>query len=92
MDAMRSRITVRGEGVELRGYIDGEIDRLGDFAKAMEGIGLVLASPAEDDFDPFREERQRELHHFETEQENERLRNEQRCDWDCDVCREGSDD
>jgi hypothetical protein len=33
----------------------------------------------------------RELHHFETEQENERLRNEQRCDWDCDVCREDSD-
>lgn len=140
----RHKITIRGTDLELRGYIDGDAT-LRVTAKVMEGIGLVIASPAEDDYDPFgitypehpptleasrevilgllegvdaatfidrvatlhfgqatviRNERHlhetaerellaRELHHFEVEQENERLRNAQR--WDCDVCREGSD-
>lgn len=144
----RFRITVRGDGAELRGYIDGSHGTLNDFAGLMTPVGVVVASPAEDDFDPFaitepghpptpersfavvtelyadsentvdfmermaqihfgqanvirgerylREKAEaelmaRELHHFEVEQENERLRNEQRCDWDCDVCR-GDDD
>lgn len=34
----------------------------------------------------------RELHHFEVEQENERLKAEERCDFDCDVCREDEND
>jgi hypothetical protein len=132
MDAMRHKITVRGTDIELRGYLDGEAN-LRLLAQQMEGIGLVIASPAEDDFDPFaisqpghpptpdasidiiramwedsespddflhrmammhyaqanvirgergraeRAEREylaRELHHFEVEQENERLRAE----------------
>jgi hypothetical protein len=49
---MRFRVTVRGTDLELRGYIDGEAT-LRVTSKALEGIGLVIASPAEDDFDPF---------------------------------------
>jgi hypothetical protein len=49
----RFRITVRGEGAELRGYIDGSTDTLGDFSNLMAPVGLVIASPAPDDFDPF---------------------------------------
>jgi hypothetical protein len=104
---MRARITVRGLGVELRGRFDELTDEdaptLADFAEAMKPFGLVIASPAEDDFDPFTvqgipidqvwgmqaqviqgeralreaaeaELRDRELHHFETEEENTRLR------------------
>jgi hypothetical protein len=48
----RFRITVRGTDIELRGYIDGEAT-LRVTAKVMEGIGLVVASPAEDDYNPF---------------------------------------
>jgi hypothetical protein len=48
----RYKITVRGTDIELRGYLDGEAT-LRVTAKVMEGIGLVIASPAEDDFDPF---------------------------------------
>lgn len=73
---MRYRVTVRGDGVELRGYIDsakwnieGTAD---DFSDAMKPFGLVMVSPADDDYDPFKEERDRELHHFETEQMLER--------------------
>jgi hypothetical protein len=49
---MRHKVTVRGTDIELRGYIDGEAT-LRVTAKVMEGVGLVIASPAEDDFDPF---------------------------------------
>lgn len=49
---MRHRITVRGTDLELRGYIDGEAT-LRVTSKVMEGIGLVIASPAEDDYNPF---------------------------------------
>ena len=72
---MRFRITVRGEGVELRGYLDADGEALGKFAHKMEPYGVVLASIAADDYNPFFEEQQRELHHFETEQENARIRN-----------------
>lgn len=131
----RYRITVRGMGVELRGYTDTNLDEdqptLADFAKAMEPFGVVVASVADPSYNPFeidqpdhpptpqasidiirgywetfdqteeflsqiamlhfaqanviRGERgarvaaekelfSRELHHFETEQENERLK------------------
>lgn len=124
----RARITVRGVNVELRGYLDddGADYLLTRFSKAMEPFGVVIASPAEDDYSPFApsiedsmsliarfveanngvdlgdlieslanlhmmqarviqgeralrekaeaELRDRELHHFEVEQENERLR------------------
>lgn len=54
----RWRITVRGEGTELRGYVefnnepDGP-DDLEYFAAVMKPFGLVMASPADDDYDPF---------------------------------------
>jgi hypothetical protein len=49
---VRYKITVRGTDMELRGYLDGEAT-LRVTAKVMEGIGLVIASPAEDDYNPF---------------------------------------
>jgi hypothetical protein len=127
---MRFRITIRGEGIELRGYVDGDPEDLDALARMCDPW-LVVASVAPDDYDPFaisdpgdpptrrqslsliqhmwdedtaspekfvsdvamlhfaqavviRQERalrekaeaelrDRELHHFETEQENERL-------------------
>lgn len=73
---MRFRITVRGEGVELRGYIDSAVGdgsaALNRFAEHMKP-NVVVASPAEGDYDPFKEQEHRELHHFEVEQENARL-------------------
>jgi hypothetical protein len=54
---MRYKITVRGQGVELRGRFDEPTDEdastLRYFAEQMEPFGIVVASPAEDDFDPF---------------------------------------
>jgi hypothetical protein len=52
---MRLRITVRGTDTELRGYIDidDDMERLKAFAAAMEPFGLVLASEADEDYDPF---------------------------------------
>jgi hypothetical protein len=101
---VRVRITVRGTDIELRGYLDDDNTdyRLVRFSKAMEPFGVVVASPAADDYDPFfiqgiptedvwqmqatviqgeralregaeAELRDRELHHFEVEQENARL-------------------
>lgn len=74
----RYRITVRGDGVELRGYIDGSIHTVDDFARIMTPVGPVVASLADADYDPFKEAELRELHHFETEQENARLTEENR--------------
>lgn len=48
----RYRITVRGTDIELRGIIDGDAT-LRLTSQSLEGIGLVIASPAEDDYDPF---------------------------------------
>ena len=48
---MKARVTVRGEGVELRGYMDPKY--LVKFSQAMTPFGLVMASPIEDDYDPF---------------------------------------
>jgi hypothetical protein len=51
---MRFRITVRGEGVELRGYIDDVGDyTLRHFSQAVKPFGLVMASAADEDYDPF---------------------------------------
>jgi hypothetical protein len=50
----RYRVTVRGDHVELRGYIDVErMESLTVFSEAMRGFGIVVASVAEDDYDPF---------------------------------------
>lgn len=50
---MRYRITLRGVGVELRGYVDEQAN-MEAIAKAVDPLGLlVLASPMPDDFDPF---------------------------------------
>lgn len=70
---MRFRITVRGDGTEVRGY--ATMEALASLTSPPgEQPYMVIASPADDDFDPFKEEQLRELHHFETEQENERLK------------------
>jgi hypothetical protein len=50
---MRWRITVRGEGVELRGYV-GSVVEATELADNVKDLGwVVMASPAEDDYDPF---------------------------------------
>lgn len=51
---MRIRITVRGPDWELRGYTDNPA-QVGEFSDAMEPYGLVVASIAEDDYDPFQD-------------------------------------
>lgn len=63
---MRFRVTVRDASIELRGYVDGE-DVLRTLADDIAPT-MVIASPAEDDYDPFKEAERRELHHFETEE------------------------
>ena len=52
----RYRITVRGDNIELRGYIDADEDHghLVQLANAVERFGVVVASKAEDDYNPFR--------------------------------------
>jgi hypothetical protein len=51
---MRIRLTVRSTDWELRGYTD-DATHLVEFAEAMKPFGLVVASVAEDDYDPFKE-------------------------------------
>ena len=50
---MRFRITVAEADVHLRGYVDGR-ETLLALADTMKPIGIVVASPAEDDYDPFK--------------------------------------
>ena len=64
---MRFRITIRGKGTELRGYATVEA-MAALTAPPGEQPYIVAASPADDDYDPFKEQQLRELHHFETEQ------------------------
>jgi hypothetical protein len=53
---MKFRITVRGEGLELRGYLTALTPGfLPDFADAMEPYGIVVASTVDSTYDPFRE-------------------------------------
>jgi hypothetical protein len=48
----RYKVTVRGTDIELRGYVDGDAT-LRLTAKSLEGLGLVIASPAPAGFNPF---------------------------------------
>lgn len=59
----RIRITVRGDNprVELRGYMDVKsYEWLGAFSEAMKPYGIVVASQADRDYDPFSEHREDE--------------------------------
>lgn len=52
----RYRITVRSNTIELRGYFDTPPDDLAELqalAIALKPFGLVIASPAEPDYNPF---------------------------------------
>lgn len=51
---MRHRITVRADNVHLRGYFDGDTNRLTDFSQVMAPVGMVIASVADENYDPFR--------------------------------------
>lgn len=69
----RFRITIRGTDTELRGY--ATIEALAALtAPPGEQPYVVVASPADDDYEPFREQELRELHHFETEEVLDRVR------------------
>jgi hypothetical protein len=51
---MRYRITIRGDHAELRGYISTPTDEgLRIAAQAVTPIGLMVASPVGEDYDPF---------------------------------------
>lgn len=52
----RFRVTVRGDGIELRGYIDG-VQHLNSVARATQDLDqpvVVVASPAPEDYNPFK--------------------------------------
>lgn len=76
----RMRVTIRGEGTELRGYATMEA-LVSLTSPPGEQPYLVMASVADDNYNPFleeyekaREQEERELHHFETEQMLERVK------------------
>lgn len=54
----RYRLTIRGTGIELRGWVD-EAQRLGDLSVALAAIGpdeqdpMIVASTVPDDWTPF---------------------------------------
>jgi hypothetical protein len=50
---MRYRVTIRTDQIELRGYVDG-VKTLVELAEAMKPITMVICSPADDDYNPFR--------------------------------------
>ena len=51
---MRFRITIRGDGTEIRGYAPPSVTVA--IAKALEQLDcMVVASPTDDDYDPFKE-------------------------------------
>jgi hypothetical protein len=52
-DTMRFRITIRGDGCELRGYVDADLGELADLAQVLKPYGVVAASPAPEDYNPF---------------------------------------
>jgi hypothetical protein len=49
----RYRVTIRGEGTEIRGYATYEA--LARLARDKSDPFIVVASPADDDYDPFME-------------------------------------
>jgi hypothetical protein len=50
---MRFRLTLRGEDVEMRGYLDGPVEMLYELAAAVKPYGILVASPAPEGYDPF---------------------------------------
>jgi hypothetical protein len=52
---MRWRVTIRGNWTELRGYIDCPHPVLVAFSEAMKPYGIVVAFPADDDYNPFKD-------------------------------------
>jgi len=50
---MRYRVTIRGEGTELRGYATPEA--LAELADIHTETAIVVASPVEDTYNPFTE-------------------------------------
>lgn len=55
---MKFRVTVRGDNVELRGWITGSSDveameRLSRLGADLEPYGVVVASIADPDYNPF---------------------------------------
>lgn len=50
---MRWRITLRGEDVELRGYVDCSLPELELMSEQVKPLGLLIASQADDDYNPF---------------------------------------
>lgn len=52
---MRFRVTIRGNGTEIRGYATEEATVL--IAAALQKVDcMVIASPAEPSYDPFKKE------------------------------------
>lgn len=49
---MMYRVTVRWGTGELRGYVNGEA-ALTRIADALKGLAIVIASPTDEDYDPF---------------------------------------
>lgn len=48
---MKLRVTVRGQGLELRGFVAGyDTDRVAEFCEAMKPFGLVIASHVNEEF------------------------------------------
>lgn len=51
---MRARVTIRGPKAELRGYVDTDnVEELARLAEAVTPLGLMIASPVSDEYDPF---------------------------------------
>jgi hypothetical protein len=55
---MRFRVTIRGEGIELRGY--ASMEALAALAAPDDQPYVIAASPAADDYDPFSTDEPRE--------------------------------
>jgi hypothetical protein len=71
----RFRVTIRGDSTELRGY--ATLEALAVLTGPPgEQPYIVAISPADDDYDPFKDQDLRELHHFETEQDLDKMANE----------------
>lgn len=48
----RYRVTLLGEHLELRGYVDGQ-DRLRQLGRSVDQFGVIIASQQDIDFNPF---------------------------------------
>ncbi len=52
---MRWRVTIRSDAIELRGYCDLTYEELEHMSELAKPLGMVIASPADDSYDPFDE-------------------------------------